>query len=165
MNRPRYAEELQTLSEQLGVVDLVRFTGFCRSDSDVASLYLRGSDACVLPFDDGVMLHRSSVAAVAAHGLPIITTKGETLEPAFIDKQNVLLCSPSDPKSLAVAIHTLMIDSQLRQRLRTGAKELASEWFSWEGATQRTIEVFKNAVDHARPKARRTCETLTHRCL
>jgi len=145
MNRPRYAQELQDLSEQLGIANKVRFTGFCPSDSDQASTYLRGADACVLPFDDGVMLHRSSVAASAAHGLPIITTIGEILESAFIDKKNVLLCSPNDPKSLAAAICTLISDSHLQQRLRAGSLELAREWFSSDKAVERTIEVFEQS--------------------
>lgn len=144
MNRPRYMQELQELSERLGIAHKVVWTGDCPSDSEQASLYLRGADTCVLPFDDGVKLHRSSVAAAAAHGLPIITTKGEILEFPFIDQKNVFLCPPKDPKSLAVAIDSLISNPELRERLHTGSLQLSHEWFSWDKTVQRTIEAFKS---------------------
>jgi len=144
LNRPRYPQDLQDLSARLGIADKVIWTGYHPSNSDQASLYLRAADVCVLPFDDGVNLHRSSIAAAAAHGLPIITTKGEILEFAFIDQKNVLLCPPKDPKLLAVAIDSLISNAELRERLHTGSLQLAHEWFSWDKALQRTIEAFES---------------------
>ena len=101
------------------------------------------ADACVLPFDAGVTLARSSFAAAAAHGLPIVTTKGNSLESPFVDHKNVLLCPPKDPKALGIAIESLMRNPDLRRRLREGAFELAQEWFSWDKAVGRTIEALQ----------------------
>jgi len=140
--RPNYARELERLSEQLHIADKVRFTGYYPSESDHGSLCLRAADACVLPFDEGVRVNRSSVAAAAIHGLPIITTKGAILEPPFIDRENVLLCPPKDPESLARAILSLIDEPKLRQTLHEGATEMAHEWFSWERALSSTIETF-----------------------
>ena len=89
------------------------------------------------------MLNRSSLAAAAAHGLPIITTRGEILESPFIDCNNVLLCPPKDPGSLAAAIDALISSSELRHRLGVGARKLANDWFSWSKAEELVIEVFK----------------------
>jgi glycosyltransferase involved in cell wall biosynthesis len=147
MNRPQYVKELEDLAQRIGIMDIVRFTGFCASDSEEASLYLRGADACVLPFDDGVMLHRSSVAAAAVHGVPIVTTKGAFSEPAFVDRHNVLLCRPNDPKELAATLRSLASDPKLQQQLRTGALQLAREWFSWERVVKHTVEVFQESVN------------------
>ena len=47
------------------------------------TLYLCAADICVLPFNVGVRLNNSSFAAAAAHGLPIVTTRGEMLESAL----------------------------------------------------------------------------------
>ena len=107
--------------------------------ASTAHCYLHAADACVLPFDQGITLNRSSFAGAVAHRLPIITTKGDTLESPFVDGKNVLLCRPKDPEGLATAIESVICDRELRQRLSEGALEMASKWFSWEKAIEQTI--------------------------
>src|SRR5207249_10595355 len=135
-----YLDGLHRLSKQLGIENKTLWTGEYPGDSEEASLYLRAVDVCVFPFKYGVTLNRSSLAAAAAHGLPIITTKGNSLESPFLDQQNILLCPPADPDSLALAIASLIDNQPLRQRLRTGALKLAAEYFCWDKAVDRTIE-------------------------
>ena len=142
-NSSSYIEEIYKLVITLGIADKVIWTGEYESDSDDGSVYLHAADACVLPFNDGVTLNRSSLAAAASHGLPIVTTKGTSLESPFIHQQNMLLCPPQDPRSLALAIDSLISSYALRQQLHMGALELAHEWFSWEKAVERTIEALK----------------------
>jgi glycosyltransferase involved in cell wall biosynthesis len=138
-----YLETLKTLANSLGVVDKIIWTGEYSPDSDEASLFLRAADACVFPFNYGVTLNRSSVAAAAVHGLPIVTTRGDTLESAFINGHNVLLCPPRDATSIAAAVESLLSNPELRQRLATGALELARRYFSWETALQRTVRALQ----------------------
>jgi glycosyltransferase involved in cell wall biosynthesis len=144
-NRPNYIEELHDLAEQLGITDKVIWTGYYPTESDQGSLYLRGSDLCVLPFNAGVYLNNSSFAAVAAHGLPIIATKGEFIESPFLNRRNLLLCAPKEPESLAAAIESLLNDPQLRRKLSDGALEMAREWFSWDKALERTLRIFNGS--------------------
>jgi len=101
---------------------------------------LYAADACVLPFNGGVTLNRSSFAAAAAHGLPIITTKGQSLESPFLDRENVYLCPPQDSAAIANAVESLMNNPALGKKLRSGALRLASEYFSWNSAVDHTIE-------------------------
>src|SRR5438093_4648896 len=138
-----YVQQLNEWVKQTGLEDKIIQTGAFSWDSNVASLYLRAGDTCVLPFVSGVSLNRSSVAAAAAHGLPIITTEGRPLESAFVDHKNVLLCQPNDEKALAEAIESLIADPELRQRLSAGATELADRWFSWDKALEGTIEALR----------------------
>ncbi len=142
-----YQQSLRDLIIQLGITDKVIWTRGYESDSDEASRYLCAADACVLPYDKGITLNRSSFAAAAAHGLPIITTKGEILETPFIDQRNILLCPPKDPKALAMAIDSLISSPELLQDLRTGALELAREWFSWDKAVALTITTLKSGKE------------------
>jgi polysaccharide biosynthesis protein PslF len=137
-HRP-YAREMHALAEKLRIEDRVTWTGEYAADTDEASRYLRVADACILPFDVGVQLNNSSFSSAAAHGLPIITTQGAMLEPAFVHQENVWLCPPKSPEAVAEAIKLLMDSPSLRQRLHTGALKLAEEWFSWEGAIERTM--------------------------
>ncbi|MBU6432788.1 MAG: glycosyltransferase family 4 protein [Nitrospirae bacterium] len=138
-----YAREMESLSERLGIADKVTWLPGYSSSSQEASMYLYAADVCVLPFDQGVILSRSSLAAAAAHGLPIITTRGEHLESPFQHEVNVFLCSPKDPDALALAIRRVMSSPDLRLKLTEGAGQLAREWFSWEKAVTRLMEAIQ----------------------
>jgi glycosyltransferase involved in cell wall biosynthesis len=144
-DRPSYAQEMHELPKRLGIDDRVIWTGEYEYESDEASLYLRAADACVLPFDSGVYLNNASFAAAAAHGLPIITTRGKVLEEPFVDQQNVLLCPPKDPEALAAAIERLMDTPDLREHLQQSVLNLSQEWFSWDRVIERTIATFIGA--------------------
>jgi glycosyltransferase involved in cell wall biosynthesis len=142
MNRRGYVHELEALCERLDIRGKVRFTGYYPSESDHGSCCLRAADVCVLPFDEGVMLNRSSVAAAAVHGLPIVTTRGPLLDTSFVEGENVLLCSPKDPPAMAAAIRLLVSDDQLRSRLQAGALALARRCYSWERTVEQTVALF-----------------------
>jgi glycosyltransferase involved in cell wall biosynthesis len=136
-----YLETLHTLAQSLDISDRIMWGGEYTWDSDVTSLSLHASDVCVLPFCQGVQLNNSSFASVAAHGIPVITTRGEPIEEQFVHGENVYLCTPESPESLATAINSLAYDPGLARRLSIGVGKLAREWFSWERALDRTLEV------------------------
>jgi polysaccharide biosynthesis protein PslF len=138
--RSSYPGEMAQLALELGIVQMVTWTGEFDWDSELPSLYLRASDLCILPYNSGVMLNNSSFAMTASYGLPIITTRGETLEAPFVHEENVYLCAPLKPDELAMAIEVLIDQPHFRKRLADGALQLAQEWFSWERAIERTIE-------------------------
>ncbi len=149
----RYAEEVRRLPEQLGVAGKVFWTGAYAWDSEEPSRLLRAADMAVLPYDAGVCLHNCSLAGAAAHGLPIVTTRGPDLEDAFVDRANVLLCPPEDAEALAGGIETVVNDAGLRERLRIGALTLAGEWFNWDKALPRMgLDVAGSASDRKRSR-------------
>jgi glycosyltransferase involved in cell wall biosynthesis len=139
-NPVSYLESLHALAQSLGINDRIKWTGEYTWDSEDASLMLHASDVCVLPFRQGVHLNNSSFASVAAHGVPVVTTRGEFLEEQIEHGENVYLCAPDSPESLAKAMGALVVDPELRSRLRRGIAKLAQEWFSWEQALARTVE-------------------------
>lgn len=134
-----YVQELQALSCQLGVADKVLWTGEYSGTNDAASRLMLASDLCVLPFAKGVHLNNSSFASAAAHGLPIITTRGHDLEEQFVHGENVYLCPPQSAAALAAAIRTVVDDDSLREQLRTGIRRLTADWFSWDRAVDQTL--------------------------
>jgi len=140
-NRRNFAEEMRELPRQLGFDDQVIWTGEFPTDSDEASRYLYASDICVFPHDLGLYMNNSSFAAVAAHGLPIVATRGDFVEEPFVNGENLVFCEPQSPESMAQAIRRIIDDENLRRRLAKGAQELAAEWFSWDKATDRIIEL------------------------
>ena len=146
VGRPEYPSELVKLSISLSIDKNIVWTGYYPSCSDEASRYLYAADACVLPFDDGVTINRSSFAAAVSHGLPTITTEGPVLESPFVDRINVLLCPPKNGQALAAAMDIIIKDSILRGQLHIGATAMAEEWFSWNNVVQRTVETFEKSV-------------------
>jgi polysaccharide biosynthesis protein PslF len=138
-NPATYVDTLHALASSLGVADDVIWTGPYSGESEETSILLRAADVCVLPFRQGVHLNNSSFASVAAHGLPVITTRGEFFEEQFVHEQNVYLCPPDSPPALAAAIEAVMTDPQLRERLRSGIARLTREWFSWDSLVDRTL--------------------------
>jgi glycosyltransferase involved in cell wall biosynthesis len=140
-----FPDQIRGLPERLGIAPRVIWAGPFSTGDERASLCLRAADVCVLPFDYGVTMNRSSFAAVAAHGLPTITTDGQSLEPQFRDRENIYLCPPRNIELLAAAMETLLGDSQLRARLAEGVRSLAGEWFSWDRVMDLTERAFSEA--------------------
>ncbi|MEO8478983.1 MAG: glycosyltransferase family 4 protein [Gemmatimonadota bacterium] len=137
-----YYESMRARASSLDLGDRIHWTGYYHTDSEDASLYLHAADTCVLPFEGGLHLNNSSFASAAVHGLPIVSTRADTVEPAFRDGGNVMLCPPGDAAALAAAIRALASDEALRGRLRAGALAAAREWFDWDTAMDRTMEAF-----------------------
>ncbi len=134
-----YSRGLRSLADRLGLASKIIWTGTCPPERGEGSLYLQAGDACILPFNSGVFLNNSSFSAAIAHGLPVVTTRGLSLEQPFKDGDNVLLVEPRNADELAKAIARLVEDRGLYARLRRGAEALAGEWFSWERAAERTL--------------------------
>jgi glycosyltransferase involved in cell wall biosynthesis len=136
----RYLGTLKQRADALGIAESVIWTGYFPKQSDRPSLFLYAADICVLPFDGGVLMHRSTLGVAAAHGLPIVTTRGEERESVFVDGANLLLCPPRNASALAATINRLISDRPLQEQLRRGAKQLADQHFSWERCIEQTLE-------------------------
>jgi FkbM family methyltransferase len=142
-----YFQMVQRLSETLAIADRVTWTGSFNWDSDKGSLYLHAGDACVLPFDYGVTLNNSSLAAASTHGLPVVGTellegRDEMLEHG----RNIYLVRPRDPEMLAEAMEAVSESAALRERLHDGVRELARNWHRWETTTERLVDLLESAV-------------------
>jgi glycosyltransferase involved in cell wall biosynthesis len=142
-DQPNYLEKMQALAAELGVDRHIVWTGEYRWDNDLASVYLRAADACVLPFDTGVKLNNSSFSSAAAHGLPILTTMAAVVEPQFVHRENVFLCAPQSGEALAEGVRVLMDDPSLCTTLARGSLRLAHDWYSWETALDKTLSLFR----------------------
>ena len=141
-----YFERMQALARDLKLPENdVIWTGPVKSEAEDGSIYLHAADVAVLPFLQGVQLNNSSLSSIAAHGLPIIGTRGPLLDSAFVHGENILLVDPQDEQTIAKHILQLMDSPSLIRSLRTGAMHLAQEWFSWDKAIDRTLATFDAA--------------------
>lgn len=138
LNSEEYAEGLRQKVKELGLADRTYWTG--HQEGENASAYLRAGDCAVLPFTEGVRLNNSSYAVATSHGLPVVTTKRDALEPDFVDGHNVLICQAGDAADMSRAITVVANDPALRDRLRAGSKEYSRGHSSWEAVVRQTIE-------------------------
>jgi glycosyltransferase involved in cell wall biosynthesis len=135
-----YFEEMQQLAVDLGVSDRVTWTGAFSPVDEAASMYIHSVDVFVLPFDNGIHLNNSSLASVVSYGIPVITTRKDHTDDAFLHGHNIWLCPPRDPIAISSAIEMLMDEPDLCRILHAGALEMAMNWFSWEGAIRKTSQ-------------------------
>jgi len=149
MSSNAYFEMVKELQETLNIAERLTWTGQFQWDSASGSRYLHAGDACVLPFDFGVTLNNSSLAAACMHGLPVISTElpeEEQPDEALVHGRHIYLCPPRDPERLAEAILSLKENTLLRERLRRGAIQLAQEWYQPSVVATRLSEVLTSAV-------------------
>jgi glycogen(starch) synthase len=83
-------------------------------------------------------------AEAMAHGRPVVATSVGGLRDLVVDSETGLLVPPRDPAALRVALERLLGDEDLRRRLGAAARERAAAEFSWERATELTLEAYKD---------------------
>lgn len=135
-----YLVQMQNLATTLGVQSMITWTGSFTHVDEWPSQYLQAADLCILPNTNGLQLNNSSFASAVVHALPIVSTKGSNTDPQLQHGENVYLCQPGNPNSLADAIQCLISDPSLRLRISTGARTLAERCFSWDKAIAETID-------------------------
>jgi len=138
-----YSERIKTLSSELGLTELVLWTGY--TPPDRVSANFLAADICVLPYRDGVSYRRGSFMAALAHGLPIVSTQPKTPNPTLTDGENILLVSADDPLATADAVEKLVSTPVLRTRLARGALDLAKS-FTWDRIAAQTAQLYSELL-------------------
>lgn len=127
---------LEAQARSLGVADRVIFLGH---RDDIPDL-LASCDLFVLPsIFEGFSV---SILEAMAAGKPVIATVVGGADEVIVNGETGLLVPPADPPALAKAIHTVLSDSVLNQRLAAAGKALVHQKFSAETMVQRTTQVY-----------------------
>lgn len=136
---PSYVRRMERLAGELGIASVTRWTGPFGTLDRSLSARIHAVDAFALPFETGVHLNNSSVSALAAHGVCLVTTRSEHSDPEFRDGENMLLHLPGDDAALAAALARLAAEPALRHALRRGIAKLADDCFAWPACLDRTL--------------------------
>ncbi len=123
-----YRAGLVALSQRLGLEKRLHWMGGL-SEQDVADTLL-GTDAYVVPYDEGASLRRGTLAAGFRVGVPIVTTTPRYPDPSLLPGETILAVHPGSPAALANGIRDLLDDSELQERLRQGAIGVGAR-FDW----------------------------------
>jgi len=112
---------------------------------DAVANAMRDADALVFPsLSEGFGL----VAAEAmACGLPVIASRGSSLEEVVIDGRTGFLCPPGDSLAFAQAARRLASDRELLTAMAEQARHRALTCFSLETALDAYLEIYRALLD------------------
>ena len=136
-----YRNHVNGLIDKLGVRPSIFQTGYL--DEVGVSRAFAACDCVALPYRDGVSFRRGTLMAALSHACAIVTTLPRVAIPQIKDGLNMLLTPVDDPDALAQAISRLLADPVLTDKLRTGARELSSE-FQWPAIARNTVVTFNS---------------------
>ena len=86
--------------------------------------------------------------AMLAHGVPVVTTLPANVPnvagapPALLDGRSARIVPPGDTAALTAALSEVLRDAALRERLSSGARELASS-FGWDLIARRHVAEYR----------------------
>ncbi|MCI0638803.1 MAG: glycosyltransferase [Gemmataceae bacterium] len=116
-------DDLEKLSELLGLGDCVRFLGIVR---DVPALLGRASMLVLSSLSEGIPL---TVLEAMARGLPVVATKVGGIPEAVEDCLTGILVPPRDPDALAEAMSTLRGRPTVARALGRAGRERVEQHF------------------------------------
>lgn len=133
---------LKALTARLGLQDSVRFTGF-RTDVPEVTAAL---DISVLPsLFEG--MGRVAIEAIAA-GKPIVASGVGGIPDIVKDGVNGLLVPPGDERALETALHEVLTNDDLRNRLSANAEATVRPEYSSEWMVEQIHRFYEKAAEH-----------------
>jgi len=111
--------------------------------SALGSYYERAAVVCCPSRREG---YGVAAREAMAHGRPVVASAVGGLLDAVEDGVTGLLVPPHDAGAFRKAVERLLADAELRRRLGTAARERVRERFSWEAATNATLEVYESVL-------------------
>jgi glycosyltransferase involved in cell wall biosynthesis len=88
-----------------------------------------------------------AAAEAMAFGRPVVAAAGGALLELVSEGETGLLVPPRDAPALRAAVERLLADPALRERLGRAARERARERFGWDAVVERTLEVYRRALE------------------
>lgn len=111
--------------------------------ADVPGLFINAT-AVIVPYIDGT---QSGVAAMAlGFGRPVVATSVGSIPELVRDGVNGLLVPPADATALAVAIESIISNSDILDKLVHGARQLRDGELSWTSIANQTIDVYESLL-------------------
>ncbi|MBI3780394.1 MAG: glycosyltransferase [candidate division NC10 bacterium] len=135
------ADEVQGRFRDIPGGDKVCYTGYLPPED--VSRHLLALDFVLAPFEDGISCRRTSAIAAMAHGLPLVTTRGQLTDPLFEGSPMVLIPA-ADSEQFAQAAADLAADAGRREDLGRRTRAFFDQHFSWKIIAQNLL-----ALTHA----------------
>jgi len=141
IGKPKENGVIERLVEELSLGDAVRFTGRI-ADLEFARYYAEATMAVIPSLYEGFGMPAGEAMAC---GVPVISTSGGAL-PEVVGDAGILV-PPGDAAALRDAIAALLDDPERRMRLGEAGLARVSNSLTWRHAAQKTVEVYREAID------------------
>lgn len=114
-------------------------------DEEVPFFFQRAK-VIILPYIEGT---QTGIIPIAyAFKKPVVVTNVGSISEFVYDGKTGLIVTPKDEKALATAIIKLLKDDQLRKQMGENAYKMMKEELSWDKITEKTIKVYKTALNN-----------------
>ncbi|MCC0177899.1 glycosyltransferase family 1 protein [Waterburya agarophytonicola K14] len=122
-------ERITSIVKELGIEDITVFAGKVRHE-DLA-YYYAAADVCVVPsyYEPFGLV---AIEAMASR-TPVVASKVGGLKFSVADGETGLLVAPQSETDFALAIDSILSDSQWREELGDNARTRVENKFSWDG--------------------------------
>ena len=138
---PEYERQIKQLVDELGISDLVHWTGFTQ-DIDAE---LHKMDIFVLPSLFGEGLPMVVLEAMAA-GVPVVASSVEGIPETIRHGQDGLIVKPGDPEHLAAALRRLIEGGCNWKELQKNARRRHAEKFSDRAMAAAVAQVYRRVL-------------------
>jgi polysaccharide biosynthesis protein PslF len=139
-----YWNELRALAKELGLSETVEMTSYVPDEE--ASRLLSGADVAVLPFNEGVTLKSGTLLALFTHGLPVVATRPDPLEPDLADGRLLRLVERRDVAGISAVLSELLADAPQRARLGEEGR-IYTRNLSWSAIAECHEEVYEAVLE------------------
>jgi glycosyltransferase involved in cell wall biosynthesis len=136
------AGKLQSLTRELALDDIVRFTG---TRDDIPSI-LAASDVSVLCSHPVVETFPLSVLEAMASGIPVVVTAVGSIPEMIEDGSEGFIVQPGDVRAFADALLLLGRDAGLRREMGVRARERAVSLFSEDRMVEKHASLFRSLL-------------------
>ena len=133
-------DELEQLSQSLGLQDRVRFLGW---RNDRAAL-LKASDVCVFP--SRYEPFGTVMVEAWAYDIPLVTAASAGPKAHVINGENGLLVPIDDIEALTDAINSVLSDSKLRKKIIAGGRKTYESTFTEEKVVESYTNFYKKIL-------------------
>jgi glycosyltransferase involved in cell wall biosynthesis len=132
-----------TLANDLGLEGHTTFTGSVSEES--LPKYYASCDLLVLPSRDESEGYGLVILEAMAAGKPVVGSRVGGIPSVIRDHETGLLVEPNNPRELAEAIITLLLDDGLRRKMGSAARRFAEE-HDWERVTRDVEAVYQEVT-------------------
>ena len=138
-------EELKLLSEQLGVADIVEFSGW--AGDDLIQRCLSTADVCLspdplTPFNDASTMNK--VIEYMAMSRPIVSF--DLVESRFSAGDAAIYVRNNDEMAFAEAIDALLSDPDRRRQMGELGRKRVKQQFSWEISRRALVQFYEDLL-------------------
>ncbi len=136
-------DELEKLAENLGLTEVIRFTGFVPYDR--VPLYIGASEVCLAPKKVlGSGYSPLKLYEYMACGRPVIASRVEGFQ--VLEDGAGLLFEPDNVEELATKSVELLSDQELMDSMGQRGRKIVEEEYSWKVVAERVTNVLQGVV-------------------